>query len=280
MNEKNTTVIYHGDCTDGFTAAWVAWLKFGASAKYIPMYHGDFDFKAHEHLFLNKDVYILDYSFSLENYLKIQNTAKSVVLLDHHKSALIKLRGCTGCFFDLNKCGCVIAWNHFFPDEKVPAFLNLVQDMDLEQRKMRDSAAFYQSLLLVEKSFENWTLFLNSTYLNETIEQGYLLLKLHEAQVKELGKLAITVEIAGIPGLAANAPNMFASDLGKLLAADCNSFGMVWHLQATGHVKCSLRSVPDVDCSVLASKFGGGGHPQVSAFYLKNIKELEELVNK
>ena len=279
MNEKSITVIYHGDCTDGFTAAWVAWRKFGYTASYVPMYHKDFNFEENKQLFENKDVYILDYSFSLVDYLKIQAVASSVILLDHHKSALIKLRGCAGCYFDLNRCGCVIAWNYFFPQEAVPSFLNLVQDMDLEQRKMRDSAAFYQSLLLINKSFDNWNLFLDKNYLDEIIQQGYLLLKLHEAQVRELSKLAVSIEMNGVSGLAANAPTMFASDLGKLLATTSNSFGMVWHVQSSGLVKCSLRSVPTVDCSILAAKFGGGGHPQVSAFYLKSIKDLEKLIN-
>jgi hypothetical protein len=26
---KKRLVIYHANCIDGFTAAWVAWLKFG-----------------------------------------------------------------------------------------------------------------------------------------------------------------------------------------------------------------------------------------------------------
>lgn len=279
MTTKDIVVIYHGDCTDGFTAAWVAWLAFGDGADYIPMYHRNFNFELNRQLFENKQVYILDYSFGLDDYLKIQQIAQSVTLLDHHKSALIKLRGCRGCFFDLNKCGCVIAWNYFFPNKPLPTFLTLVQDMDLEQRKMRDSAALYQSLLLIEKTFENWNNFLKSDYLKNSIQQGYLLLNLHEAQVKELTKLAVDIEIGGIAGLAANAPTLFASDLGNLLANECQSFGMVWHLQASGYVKCSLRSVPSVDCSILAAKYGGGGHPQVSAFFLKNITDLHDLFN-
>src|SRR3990167_9491025 len=38
---KNIVVIYHGKCPDGFSAAWIAWKKFGDDAEYIPGRHGE-----------------------------------------------------------------------------------------------------------------------------------------------------------------------------------------------------------------------------------------------
>ena len=32
---KNIVVLYHNDCTDGFSAAWAAWRKLGSKADYI-----------------------------------------------------------------------------------------------------------------------------------------------------------------------------------------------------------------------------------------------------
>jgi len=34
-------VFYHANCFDGFTSAYVAYLKFGSGTKYIPCAHGE-----------------------------------------------------------------------------------------------------------------------------------------------------------------------------------------------------------------------------------------------
>ena len=36
-NEMKPLVIYHANCTDGFGAAFAAWLKLGDEAEYLPM---------------------------------------------------------------------------------------------------------------------------------------------------------------------------------------------------------------------------------------------------
>ena len=33
-------VIYHAHCTDGFGAAFAAWMKLGDDAEYVPMQYG------------------------------------------------------------------------------------------------------------------------------------------------------------------------------------------------------------------------------------------------
>ena len=38
---KNIVILYHGDCPDGFGAAWASWKKFGDGAEYIGVHHGD-----------------------------------------------------------------------------------------------------------------------------------------------------------------------------------------------------------------------------------------------
>ena len=39
MSHKLIVVFYHAECTDGFTAAWAAWKKFGNRADYVPIFH-------------------------------------------------------------------------------------------------------------------------------------------------------------------------------------------------------------------------------------------------
>ena len=34
-------IVYHGDCPDGFGAAFAAWKRYGDEADYVPVNHGD-----------------------------------------------------------------------------------------------------------------------------------------------------------------------------------------------------------------------------------------------
>ena len=61
-------VIYHANCTDGFGAAFAAWLKLGDEAGYLPMEYNKnpnnyFGGRPIAQWARDTDVYILDFSF-------------------------------------------------------------------------------------------------------------------------------------------------------------------------------------------------------------------------
>ena len=53
---KSIVVLYHHDCTDGFSAAWVAWKKFGNTADYIGINPGTAPIGGLK----NKEIYMVD----------------------------------------------------------------------------------------------------------------------------------------------------------------------------------------------------------------------------
>lgn len=277
MPEKNyakkTLVMYHGDCSDGFGAAYSAWKIFGSDADYVPMFY------AQEFIpdVINKDVYILDFSFDIEKYENILKNAKSVNLLDHHATAMKSLCNCKGCFFDLTKSGAVLSWEYFHPKEPVPKFLKLIQDGDLWKFKHEETKPFYSAINLIEKNFELWQKFENDDYLQDFVNKGKLIQVNVDNQVRQLSHDSKTITLSGVVGLMVNAPPMFASDVGNLLARQSGTFGMVWHEHQHG-IKCSLRSLAEYDVSVIAQEFGGGGHPQACGFNLHSLAELNFLI--
>ena len=80
---KDIVVIYHGECSDGFSAAWVAWKKFGDNADYFGANHGE---PIPDGL-VDKEIYILDFSFPKEIMAEVVKNNKKVTVIDHHKSA-------------------------------------------------------------------------------------------------------------------------------------------------------------------------------------------------
>ena len=78
-------VIYHDNCGDGFGAAFAAWLKLGDDAEYCACQYGDKNFVIPP--LKDRDVYILDFSFTRETMNVFFEDAKRVVWLDHHTSS-------------------------------------------------------------------------------------------------------------------------------------------------------------------------------------------------
>lgn len=91
-------VIYHANCADGFGAAFAAWTGLGDEAEYVPMQYGkedesfwrleDGQFDS-EFQILNREIYILDFSFSKWVMEGLFSLAKCVVWLDHHASSRV-----------------------------------------------------------------------------------------------------------------------------------------------------------------------------------------------
>ena len=79
-------VIYHADCTDGFGSAYSAWKLLGNRAEYYACKHGQTppDVK-------DKNVVILDFSFDNATTKQMIEVAEALLVIDHHKSAMVEL---------------------------------------------------------------------------------------------------------------------------------------------------------------------------------------------
>ena len=76
-------VIYHANCTDGYGAAFAAWLKLGDEAEYLPMQYGYKELPNFE----SRTVFVLDFSLRNEDMDHLFATASKVVWLDHHATS-------------------------------------------------------------------------------------------------------------------------------------------------------------------------------------------------
>ncbi|MEY5099073.1 MAG: hypothetical protein RJA36_1792 [Pseudomonadota bacterium] len=265
-------VIYHADCPDGFGAAYAAWLVLGDSADYLPCKHGE---PAPE--VSGRQVYILDFSFDPEQLAAMSERAASVTLLDHHQTAHDRL-SCMGCgpkltmLFDMKKSGARLAWEHFHPGQPLPYLIARIEDRDLWNWRFDDSRDFLAVLDTQGFDFAVWRGLSRRTEdpaaLAALLEQGRALCQQFEGLVASAAKGAFELTLLGHKTLAVNAPSEFTSDLGNLLAQRTGSFAVVFRVENAGYAKISLRSLPGCDVSQIALRFGGGGHPQASAFRL------------
>jgi len=251
-----TTVLYHADCADGFTAAWAFNVAYKNSAEYIPVQHG----KPPPDV-TGKDVYILDFSYKKETLLKLKEQARSIKVLDHHLSAKNDLEGLDFCIFDMNKSGAGMAWDYLFSTER-NWLVNYIEDRDLWKWNFPNAREICEAIDLRDRTFEEWNK-LSQMNINDLIIEGSAALKLKNKQIENALKLARPIELDGFSGLAVNS-YCFASEIGNKLAEKA-TFGCVWNMLSDGRIKYSLRSIGNFDVSKIAQIYGGGGHLNASS---------------
>lgn len=164
------TVFYHADCLDGFGAAYGAWRRFGDSARYRPMHHGEPWAPTDV---AGRAVYILDFSFAPTQLQAMAAIAASVTQIDHHASALAACADWLGIadraplnfrhpelplqlLFDLEQSGTRLSWEYFSPTESLPAALAHIEDLDLWRFGLPGTREFCRALRLQPFDFATW----------------------------------------------------------------------------------------------------------------------------
>lgn len=271
-------VIYHGNCADGFSAAWCFWRKYGTGADYVAgVYQQD------PPDVTGRDVYLVDFSYKravVEQMLKAANT---VTLIDHHKTAIDDLRplaerlemtnndgrGVTfGWFCDLNRSGATLAWDYLFPGEDRPLLLGHVEDRDLWRFKLPGTREIQALVFSHEYSFETWDKLMSADQVEllKMTAAGAAIERKHHKDVAELVavcKRRMVIGAYDVP--VASLPYTLVSDAAHLMAQG-EPFAACYWDTAEGRV-FGLRATDDgVDVSDVAKLYGGGGHAKAAGF--------------
>ncbi len=266
------TVIYHGDCSDGFGAAWAAWKLLGNKATYIPAYHGQPAPNVE-----GKNVIVLDFAYDKKTTKKMIKDAASFEMRDHHKSAMIMLEGVSKPeWFDLNHSGCALSWKFFHPAHEIPRFLMYIENRDMGWKPYIEySKEFSLAFDMTPMQFRAYDQMLNASAVDDCIKKGSQILPYAETVIEKACQKAVRKKLRGNDVLVINSTH-WISEIGTRLAPDCD-FAIVWFWNhEESYAKVSLRSFhPDIDCGTIAKRFGGGGHAGIAGFeYKGNLDEI------
>lgn len=272
-----TLCIYHDKCADGFMAATVVLDAMGERhVEFVPGRYGEAppDVKG-------RDVMMVDFSYKRPVLLEMAAQARSILILDHHKSAaadLVDLPRNVTAVFDMNRSGAMMAWDYCNPNGPPPLIVQHVQDRDLWRFDMEGTEDIQAALFSYPYHFPTWLKFLrNDMLVNDLEKEGRTLARKHRKDVSELLPYADELSILGYRVPMLNCPFMFASAAGNELAAG-QAFAACYQYGADG-VSFSLRSKPNtVDVSKVAAVFGGGGHANAAGFKI-NFCQLLRLAD-
>lgn len=261
--QKNTYVLYHGDCFDGFGAAWAAYQWFGYEAEYIAVLHG----KPMPDIPDGATVFILDFSYPRADLVALSKRC-ALKVLDHHASAKEALEGLDFATFDLNKSGARIAWEYFHPGEDIPGLLEYIEDRDLWRWALPQSREVAAAMRLYPFDFATWDFLAWPGRMDGLKTEGEVCLRCTKELVKTIAQEAAFLRVGGHWVPVVNAPLRLTSEVcEELLSRHQGSlFVAAYCDRADGVRQWGLRSRGDFDCSQVAIDYGGGGHKASAGF--------------
>lgn len=260
-------IIYHGNCADGFGAAWVAHRYFKLRGVEPELHAGVYGEPppACE----GRDVFILDFSYKRPVLEKMLQTAWRITILDHHKTAEEDLKDLVHprlvIDFSMLSSGVMLAWNYFFPNEEPPQLLLHIEDRDLWRFKLPCTREIQAALFSHPYDLQTWTS-LTQAPLRDLINEGIAIERKHFKDIDELLKVTTRkMKIGSHLVPVANLPYTLASDAGHVLATG-QPFAACYYDAPDGRV-FSLRSHEEgLDVSEIARQYGGGGHQHAAGF--------------
>lgn len=281
---KKILVVYHANCCDGFTAAYV--FNNSATAananviQYMPMSYGDSIEPLLAEHWKDWRLYILDFSFKREPLKQICSNFAYTVLLDHHKTAQEDLENWEDApknleiVFDMARSGARITADYVHVGDFDNVLVDYVQDRDLWKHEMECTKEINAVIQATPKSFEAYGKLVYKIYnkTNQVIYAGKILLAYQEALIQsfvnQAHEMNFELSTGSYHGLCTNCPGEFSSEVGNRLAIASGSFGATWAQLRDRSTKFSVRSVGDYDVTRIAKEFGGGGHKNASGFSL------------
>lgn len=284
LPEKNEKVfiIYDGDM-DGWGAAWIAHKSLtnycGISDKNITLIEmsKSSDRKTFDFSLIEEDsvIYILDYNFDHEVIFQFCELSKKVIIIDHHKYFFPKgqewfedLSDILIYYVDINHSAAILSWQYFTSKDKMaiypPEILKYIEDRDLWKWELENSKEINSYIPLLLKNINYWdeiTKNWHSLYKHIFIEHGEAILAHIKEKVKSSSKKARLIKIENYEVPIVNSM-FYSSEICEELLnlyPDC-LFSVCFHTTENGHTHLEFRSRGDFDVSLIAKKFGGGGH--------------------
>lgn len=287
MSVPPDLVVYHGNCFDGAAAAWALSLIY-PNARYVGVSHDD-PFK---HLpledYRDKRVVVLDYCFKREILDQIAGVVGFIYIYDHHASAKgVYIDHRKGLItLDMNRSGAQIAWDSFHSTGR-PPIIEYVGDRDLWTFRLPKSKEINAYVYSMPPTIESVKALHEGWDEQKYIAIGETLLAARERDVKTLAKgfwrATMVCDDETYTVMVGDCNWIFRSDVGNYVmesgetsgSTDKCDFVVLYSYYAnTKTFNISLRGKNKVDLSVVAKKFGGGGHPNASGFSSPNLDFL------
>lgn len=221
-----------------------------------------------------EQVIVTDFSFPVDEMKRLAE-GREMVWIDHHKSAMLEFEGIADDWAgirDMSEAACVLTWQYFFPNKPVPRAIVLIGDRDIWRWAEKDTGPFGSSLYNQDHHANNaefWKPLLEDDQptLEKMIAEGAWLREINLREIDSLMESrSYEVEFEGYQTLAVNRRG--TGDIGNY--GRDRGYEIVYTyadkmLNDGLYTTVTLYS-NKIDVSVIAKRYGGGGHAGASGF--------------
>jgi len=273
-------ICYHHNDLDGICSAAIV-KKYHPDVECIPCQYGKEPKTEPE----RNDIFIVDFSFDKETMDNIVKTSKSLCWIDHHKTAQEDLsdlwdneniKGSRST----DKAACELTWEYFYPSEIIPVSVMYIGDFDMWKFELEHTKKFFECahMMLDEPYSPSWKKLLTDQLdplVKEFIDIGSYLVraKIKRYQVSFSNGFDITWH--GYKTRVINT-NHDISDAGAYAKERGYEVAIIWY-NYRDQIRVGLRCKEEIDVSVIAKQYGGGGHKNAAGF-IQTPKEFFEMV--
>lgn len=247
----------------------------------------------------DETVFMVDVSLDIADMVCLAEACGELIWIDHHKSIISEFNALTSGsrarfsgVLEVGRAACELTWGYCFPDQAVPPVIQLLGMYDTWRWKNADQEKMALDWQYGMRRFEDtrpensmnlWECLLAADSRSETYKSVMRAGKVcHEYQVTQNTKHAAVCAFATLLPYGPGGHLHAAADL-KVVAMNCalgnsKAFDSVYdpeeheamlmfYWSRRGFWRCSIYSDhPDVDCSVYAKSYGGGGHKGAAGF--------------
>ena len=270
-------IFYHADY-DGVCAGAIAYRHFNKEAKMFPInYHIPFPFETIEK---DEEVWLLDYGIPVEEMQRLSKITKNIGWIDHHKTSMGGGYPKTEGILSVDKSGCELTWDYFHKESPTPWAVKYIGDRDIWKWQYGDGTRFFYNGLQLEKdSMEPtasiWDTLLampeNHKHVDRISERGTVVEKFKLIQNKDLvDRWAYEIVFEGYKCLVLNCSNTI-DRLSNEMRERGHQISILYTFDGQNYTVSLYTADKDIDVSVIAKKYGGGGHKGASGFVTKEL---------
>jgi len=296
-----TIIFYHGSDNDGFCSGALVKMRIPSSILYPVTYSV---FKKNEIEYLKKrvkkkdTVYICDFSFSPNGFFYLINDLQcSVIWLDHHISAINKIKESPILknthiqgIRDINYAGCELTWKYLYNNQEIHPVVKMLGRYDVWDHEHDENILYFQNGIsqydvnpvsdrslwdiLIPVTTNHLVLDYSEKIFKQIINEGKVITRYATQQNKLKCFSAFSCSFKEEQFKDYKIIGVFGG-YGSL------TFESIWNNQKYDIMftanyngenwNCSLYTDKDIDVSVVASFFEGGGHKKASGFFVPDV---------
>ncbi len=295
--------LHHNKDLDGYSSGAIVKRKY-PDAELIGWDYSDPipDFEQ----FRGKDIVMIDITFPLEEVEKLSEISSSLTVIDHHisffkqfKDRFMKndegnsaesftnvnllINGKLHYIYEAGVAACEIGWKYFFPDKETPKAILLLGEYDTWRKQDIERwntmiMPFQYGMRNICSSAESFPEHLldDYTYVScaSILTIGTTILDYQKKQDAVACRCAFEVEYEGLRAICLNMGGA-SSNVFNTVYDEAKHDIMIPFTFTGRNWKASIYTTkPNIDCSSLCKKRGGGGHRMAAGFQVNTFEEI------